>query len=296
MKNIGFVGLGLMGCSMAKNLISAGFKLHVVKGRAKKAVAEVSKLGAKLHSTPKAVAAATDAVITCLPDTPDVQEVVIGNNGLLSSKKGQLIIDMSTISPTAAQEMAAICAKKGVFFIDAPISGGTEGARDATLSIMIGGKAKGVKAAMPLFQAMGKKIVHVGGPGAGQFTKATNQIIAAGTWQAIGEGLVLAAKAGLDPAKVLEAVSAGAARCWALEVRAPSILDRHFKPGFMAKLQRKDLGIALDAGRALDVPLPGTALVHQFYNALVQEGGGDLDTSALVTMMEKLANVEIKRK
>jgi len=176
------------------------------------------------------------------------------------------------------------------------VSGGQQGAIAGTLSIMAGGDAKAVKRAMPVLEAMGKKIVHVGASGAGQFTKCCNQIICAVTWQAIGEGMALGAKAGVDPAKMLEAVSAGAARCWALEVRTPRLLDGDFQPGFMAKLQHKDLVIATQAGKSLGVPLPVTSLVTEFYAALKTAGKGDLDTSALVTIEEQLAGVEIRRK
>lgn len=296
MKKIGFIGLGIMGLPMARNLMKAGFELTIVGGHAKEAVKELQAAGAAVVATPGDVAAAAELVVTCLPDTPDVREVVAGANGILDgARPGLVVVDHSTIAPMAAREIAAACAEKSVAFLDAPVSGGQQGAVAGTLSIMVGGDGEALRRAMPVLEAMGKKIVHVGASGAGQFTKACNQIICAITWQAIGEGMALGAKAGVDPAKMLEAVSAGAARCWALEVRTPRLLDGDFKPGFMAKLQHKDLVIATDAAKRLGVPLPFTALVTELYAALKTAGKGDWDTSALVTIEEALAGVEIRR-
>jgi len=296
MKRIGFIGLGIMGLPMARNLAKAGFELTVVSGHARDAVAELRAGGAKVVSAPADVANGCELVVTCLPDTPDVRQVVIGPGGILDgARPGLIVVDHSTIAPMAAREIADECAGKGVAFLDAPVSGGQQGAIAGTLSIMVGGDTQALARATPVLEAMGKKIVHVGDSGAGQFTKACNQIICAVTWQAIGEGMALGAKAGVDPAKMLEAVSAGAARCWSLEVRTPRLLDGDFKPGFMAKLQYKDLVIATDAGKRLGVPLPATALVTELYAALKAAGKGDWDTSALVTLEEQLAGVEIRR-
>ncbi len=296
MREIGFIGLGIMGLPMARNLMKAGFKLTIVAGHAKDAVKELQAAGAAVVASPKEAAAATELVVTCLPDTPDVRQVATGADGLLAgAKPGLIVVDHSTIAPMAAREIAAACAEKGVAFLDAPVSGGQQGAIAGTLSIMVGGEAEALQRAMPVLEAMGKKIVHVGASGAGQFTKACNQIICAITWQAIGEGMALGVKAGVDPAKMLEAVSAGAARCWALEVRTPRLLDGDFKPGFMAKLQHKDLVIATDAAKQLGVPLPVTSLVTEFYAALKTAGKGEWDTSSLVTLEEELAGVEIRR-
>ncbi len=296
MSKVGFIGLGIMGLPMARNLMKAGHELVIVGGHAKQAVEELRAAGATVVASPRGVAAATKLVVTCLPDTPDVRQVVTGADGLLAgAQPGLIIVDHSTIAPLAAQELAAECARKGVAFLDAPVSGGQQGAIAGTLSIMVGGDADALKRAMPVLEAVGKKIVHVGASGAGQFTKACNQIICAITWQAIAEGMALGAKAGVDPAKMLEAVSAGAARCWALEVRTPRLLDGDFKPGFMAKLQHKDLVIATDAGRKLGVPLPVTSLVTELYAALKTAGKGDWDTSSLVTIEEDLARVQIRR-
>ena len=297
MRSIGFIGLGIMGLPMARNLAKAGFKLVVARGHARGAVEELQQAGATVAESPKKLAAAADAVVTCLPDTPDVREVVAGPDGLLDgARKGLIVVDHSTISPIAARELAAACAAKGVAFLDAPVSGGQQGAVAGTLSIMVGGDAEALERVLPVLEAVGKKIVHVGASGAGQFTKACNQIICAITWQAIGEGMALGVKAGVDPAKMLEAVSAGAARCWALEVRMPKVLDGDFQPGFMARLQYKDLVIATDAAKQLGVPLPVTSLVTELYAALKAAGKGELDTSALVTLQEQLAGVAIRRK
>jgi len=297
MKNVGFIGLGIMGKPMALNLHRAGFALTIVGGRAREAVEELRALGATVVETPREVAEVTDVVVTCLPDSPDVQEVVVGNGGVLDgAKEGLVVIDHSTISPMVAQDVAMACTQKRVAFLDAPVSGGQKGAVEGTLSIMIGGEADAVERSRTVLEAMGKTIVHVGDSGAGQFTKACNQIICSVTWQAIGEGMALGAKAGVDPEKMLQAISAGAARCWALEVRTPEVLKGNFQPGFMAKLQYKDLGIALEAGQAFGVPLAATALVTQYYRTIMEKGRGDWDTSALVTLEEDLAGVEIRAK
>ncbi len=297
MNSIGFIGLGIMGLPMARNVAKAGFKLILVGGRAKAAVDELEAAGASVVRTPREVAAEAELVMTCLPDTPDVCDVVAGPNGLLDgAKRGLVIVDHSTIAPMAARNLAGECERRGVAFLDAPVSGGQQGAIAGTLSIMVGGDPEALRRAMPVLEAVGKKIVHVGESGAGQFTKACNQIICAITWQAIGEGMALGVKAGVDPAKMLEAVSAGAARCWALEVRTTRLLDGDFKPGFMAKLQHKDLAIATEAGKQLGVPLPVTSLVTEFYCALKAAGKGDWDTSSLVTLEEELAKVQIRRK
>ena len=297
MKRVGFIGLGIMGKPMTKNILKAGFPVSVVGNRAKAAVEELRPLGVKVVNTARDVARDADIVVTCLPDSPDVEHVVTGHDGVLDgAHAGLIVIDMSTISPTVIKGIAAKAAEKGVRVLDAPVSGGQKGAIEGTLSIMVGGDAKALEECTDVLKAMGKKIVHCGPSGAGSFTKLANQIICAVTWQAIAEGLVLGAKAGVDPAKMVEAVSAGAARCWALEVRVPEVLKGNFKPGFMAKLQHKDLNIALAAGKDVGAPLPVTAIVNEFYRALVTSGGADLDTSALVTVTEKLAGVEVRKR
>jgi 2-hydroxy-3-oxopropionate reductase len=297
MKSVGFIGLGIMGKPMAKNLLKAGFSLVIVGNRSKAAVEELRPLGVEIVRSPSQVAQNADIVITCLPDSPDVESVVTGPNGILEgARAGLIVIDMSTIAPSVIKRIAAKAAEKGVRVLDAPVSGGQKGAIEGTLSIMVGGDAKALEESMDVLRAMGKKIVHCGPSGAGSFTKLANQIICAVTWQAIAEGLVLGAKAGVDPAKMVEAVSAGAARCWALEVRVPEVLKGNFRPGFLAKLQHKDLNIALAAGKEVGAPLPVTAIVNEFYRALITSGGGEMDTSALVTLTEKLAGVEVRHK
>lgn len=295
MKQIGFIGLGIMGKPMAMHLARAGFSLNIVGTRARKAVEELQQHGARVFGSAKEVAAHSEAVITSLPDTPDVLETALGKDGIMEgARRGLLYVDMSTISPAAARRIAVEMEAKGVDALDAPVSGGQKGAIEATLSIMVGGSAEAFERARPLFEAMGKTIVHVGGSGAGQVAKAANQIICAIGWQAIAEGMTLAVKAGVDPQKVLDAIGKGAARSWALEVRVPEVLKGNFKPGFMARLQYKDLKIAMDTGRDLGVPLPCTGLVTEFYKVIVGQGRGEWDTSALVTLEEDLAGVKVR--
>lgn len=297
MKKVGFIGLGIMGRPMALNLLQAGFLLNIVGRRAKKAVEELSARGASVYETPAEVARNSDATITCLPDTPDVLEVALGENGIIEgAREGSLFIDMSTISPAGAKRIASEMEKKGIDALDAPVSGGEKGAIEGTLSIMVGGDEEAFNRALPLFGAMGKNIVYVGGSGCGQIVKSANQIICTVTWQGIAEALALVAKAGVDPQKALQAISKGAARCWALEVRVPELLKGNFKPGFMARLQYKDLRIALGAASEFGVPLPCTSLVTEFYKAILERGRGEWDTSAVVTLTEELAGVKIRSK
>ncbi len=296
MRQVGFIGLGIMGKPMALNLLKKGFGLVILSSRASEAVEELRQKGAATMVSPRLVAEKSDVVVTCLPDSTDVEEVYIGPRGVMEgARPGMIFVDMSTISPTVAMKLASEAEKRGVKMLDAPVSGGQKGAIEGTLSIMVGGDAEALAGCMDVLQAMGKTIVHIGASGAGQYAKAANQIILATTWQGIAEGMVLACKAGVDPAKVLEALIGGAARCWALEVRMPLVLEGRFAPGFMAKLQYKDLGIALQEGRRLGVPLPVTAIVNEFYKTIVQTGMGELDTSALVRLTERLAGVEIRR-
>jgi 2-hydroxy-3-oxopropionate reductase len=292
--HIGFIGLGLMGKPMAKNLLKAGFPL-VVHSRSRGPVDELAALGATPANTPREVAASSDVVITMVPDTPDVEAVVSGPEGLLAGARPGLIhVDMSTISPLATRRLAALEKGAGVVMLDAPVSGGTVGAEAATLSIMVGGDEAAFHACQPVFAALGKRITHMGSSGAGQTTKACNQIMTGGIYAVMSEALVLAAKSGLDPAKVVEVLSGGAARCWALEVRAPKILKRELQPGFKASMQYKDLNIVAETARAEGVPIPITALTRELYAALLAAGNGDLDNSAVVTVIEKWAGVEVK--
>jgi 2-hydroxy-3-oxopropionate reductase len=294
MQNLGFIGLGLMGKPMAKHLLDAGFKL-TVHSRSQAPVDELAALGAQPVATSAEVARRSEGVITMVPDAPDVEAVVTGPQGLLAGAASGLIhIDMSTISPVATRRLAELEKRSGVTLLDAPVSGGTVGAEAATLSIMIGGDEAAVQRCQPIFAALGKKIAYMGPSGAGQTTKACNQIMTGGIYAVMAEALVLAAKSGLDPAKVVEVLSGGAARCWALEVRAPKLLRRELNPGFKAAMQYKDLNIVAETARAEGVPMPVTALVRELYAAMVVAGDGGLDNSAVLTVLEKMAGVEVK--
>jgi len=296
MKSIGFIGLGLMGKPMAKNLLQAGFNL-TVHSRSRGPVDELAAHGAKAARSPREVAAASEVVITIVPDSPEVEAVVAGPDGILAGAKPGLIhIDMSTISPVATRRIAEVEKQARVTMLDAPVSGGTVGAEAGTLSIMVGGDEATFNACQEVFVALGKRITYLGPNGAGQTTKACNQIMTAGIYAVMSEALVLAAKSGLDPAKVVDVLAGGAARCWALEMRAPKILKRELNPGFKASMQYKDLNIVAETARAQGVPMPVTAVVRELYAALLADGKGDLDGSAVVTVLEKLAGVEVRGK
>jgi 2-hydroxy-3-oxopropionate reductase len=290
---IGFIGLGIMGKPMARNLIKAGHSL-VVHNRSRAAVDELSKEGAKPAASAKEVAAQSEILITMLPDSPDVELVYAGENGVFAgAKTGMLLIDMSSISPIVARKLAADAQKGGMDMLDAPVSGGEAGAIGATLSIMIGGKASAVERAMPIFQALGKNIVHVGDAGAGQVTKAANQMVVGTTIAIVSEALVLAAKAGVDPAKVRQALLGGFAQSKILEAHGQKMLDRNFKPGFRIRLHEKDMKIALATGLEYGVPLMVTSQVAQMMTAMKSMGNGDLDHSGLVKFVEELAKTEL---
>lgn len=296
MKRVGFIGLGLMGKPMARNLMRAGYPL-TIHNRSRGPVDELAAEGATPATSPKEVAEQVDVVITCLPDSPDVEQVTLGSNGIIQGgRPGLTVIDMSTIAPGVAVRIADELAERDIHWLDAPVSGGDVGAQQGTLAIMVGGDEAVFQDCLDLFQAMGQNIVHVGGPGAGQVTKVCNQIIAAGTIAAMSEALVLAAKAGADVERVIEAIRGGAARCWALEVRAPQILRRELEPGFKAYMQYKDLNIVLDAGKTYQVALPVTGTVRELYTAMLAAGRGELDTSAVVTVLEDLAHVQVRGK
>lgn len=290
---IGFIGLGIMGKPMALNLRKAGFSL-VVHSRSRGPVEELVAAGATDAGSPKTVAQQSDIVITMLPDSPQVREVVLGPNGVIEGvRRGQVFIDMSTISPLVTHEVAEALSPKGVSALDAPVSGGQKGAIDATLSIMVGGPRTVFDHVMPVFQAMGKNIVHIGEePGAGQVAKACNQIVVGNTIMAVAEALTLARKAGVNVAKVREALLGGFAQSRILDLHGQRILDRNFAPGFRVRLHQKDLGIALAAGKAYGVPLFATALVHEAMGSLVAQGHADLDHSALARFIESLSGVE----
>ena len=292
MERIGFIGLGIMGRPMARNLLKAGRAL-VVHNRSRGAVEELAREGATAASSPKEVAAKSDVVITMLPDSPDVEQVVLGPEGVLEGiRPGMLFIDMSTVAPATARRIHELLSTKGVESLDAPVSGGEIGAREGTLSIMVGGPAKAHQRALPLFQALGRNIVHIGEAGAGQVTKACNQIVVALTIQAISEALILAAKAGVDPSRVREALLGGFAQSRILEVHGKRILERDYRPGFKLRLHRKDLAIALQTGRELSVPLFATAQAAALMDALLAQGKGEMDHSGLAQLLGQLAGIE----
>ena len=290
---IGFIGVGIMGKPIARNLLKAGYPL-VVHNRSRPAVEELSKEGAQAAKTSQEVAERSEVIITMLPDSPDVEVVYTSDEGILAgAKAGLLFIDMSSISPTVARKLAAEAQKRGCDMLDAPVSGGEAAAISATLSIMIGGQTAAVERAMPIFKSLGKNIVHVGGAGAGQITKAANQMIVGTTIAIVSEALVLARKAGVDPAKVRQALLGGFAQSKILEAHGQKMLEHNFKPGFRIRLHEKDMKIALEAGFEYGVPLMVTGQVAQMMSAMKAMGHGDLDHSALVKLIEELANTEL---
>jgi 2-hydroxy-3-oxopropionate reductase len=293
---IGFIGLGIMGKPMARNLLKAGYPL-VVHNRSRAVVDELNKEGAQAAGSSKEVAERAEVLITMLPDSPDVELVYAGEQGIFArAKPGMLLIDMSSISPVVARKLAGEAEKRGLDMIDAPVSGGEAGAISATLLIMIGGKPLAVERAMPIFQALGKNIVHVGDAGAGQVTKAANQMVVGTTIAIVSEALVLAAKAGVDPAKVRQALLGGFAQSKILEAHGQKMLERNFKPGFRIRLHEKDMKIALSTGSEYGVPLMVTSQVAQMMTAMKSMGNGDLDHSGLVKFVEELAKIELIQK
>jgi 3-hydroxyisobutyrate dehydrogenase len=290
---VGFIGLGIMGRGMVHNLLKAGFSICVWNRTASRAD-EFVTAGASVAVSPAELASRSDIIITCVSDTPDVQAVILGENGVIhGATPGALVIDMSTISPQSTREIAAALTERGVQMLDAPISGGSEGAARGTLSIMIGGDAAQVERAMPVFQAMGKTITHVGAIGAGQTVKLVNQILVVGNALAMSEALLFAQASGVDLRKTLDAVSPGAAGSWMLSNRGPQILNRDWRPGFTIDLQTKDVALILDAANAIGAPLPGTALIFQFYRTLQAQGLGAEGNHALIKALERLAGIEV---
>jgi len=293
-KRVGFIGLGIMGRPMAKNLLKAGFPL-VVFSRSKGSVAELVKEGALSADSSKGVAERAEVIITMLPDSPEVKEVVLGEGGVIQGvKPGAVVIDMSSINPLVTQEIARTLDVKGVKMLDAPVSGGETGAIQGTLAIMVGGEKKVFEDCLEILKAMGKNIVHVGGIGAGGYVKLVNQIIVALNIASVGEAFCLGVKAGLDPQVIYQAIRGGLAGSQVLETKAPMIFQRNFKPGFKIKLHQKDLQNALSTAKDLGVPLPLSSFVQQIFVSLRTEGRGDEDHSALATFFEKMAQVEIK--
>ena len=293
MLTIGYIGLGAMGKSIARNILKAGFPL-VVHNRSRAAVDELAAEGAEAADSPAEVAVQVDVAFTNLPDTPDVELVTLGPKGILeAAHPGLIFVDNSTIKPASARMIAARLAEKGVLALDAPVSGGDIGARNATLTIMVGGPAEAVEKVLPVFMAMGKTVTHVGEAGAGQIAKAANQIMVAAQMVAMGELLIFAQKAGADPQKVLQAIQGGAAQCWTLDVKPPRLFAGNRTPGFKASMQAKDLNIILETAREYGVPLPSAAVDAQLYNAMLQNGMGGLDNSAVIGIIEELAGVKL---
>ncbi len=293
MLRVGYIGLGLMGKSIARNILKAGFPV-VVHNRSRAAVDELVAEGATAANSPKEVAEQVDIIFTNLPDSPDVEKVALGENGILAgAKAGLIMVDNSTIKPASARMIADKLKEKGVFSLDAPVSGGDIGARNATLTIMVGGDAGALEKVMPVFQAMGKTITHVGEAGAGQVAKAANQIMVAAQMVAMGELLVFSKKAGVDPRKVVDAIKAGAAQCWALDIKPPRLFDGNRNPGFKSYMQLKDMNIVLDTAKEYDVPISGTEANTKLYQMMIDIGLGELDNSAVVGVIENLAGVGI---
>jgi len=286
---VGVIGLGIMGAPMARNLLKAAHEV-VVHGRSAARVEPLVALGARAAATPAALAAQTDAVLTSLPDGPDVELVVTGPDGVLAgAAQGLIVIDTSTIAPDSARSLAARCAEVAVGFLDAPVSGGEQGAIAGTLSVMVGGAADVFTRAQPVLAAIGRTVTHMGASGQGQMTKLVNQVIGATTLAAVAEGLTLAAHAGLDPAAVIAAVGTGAATSWQLQHLGPRMQRGDWAPGFMVRLMQKDLRLALAAAAKVGVPLPATAVVHQLLAAVEARGGGALGTQAIAQALERLA-------
>jgi 3-hydroxyisobutyrate dehydrogenase len=292
-ERIGFIGLGIMGRGMARNILKAGFPLRVWNRTASR-MDELAAEGAGPASSPGDLAFHSDIIITCVSDTPDVEQVLLGEGGVIhGARPGSLVIDMSTISPRATQRIAAQLAERHIHMLDAPVSGGSEGAARGTLSIMVGGDVIQFERALPVFQAMGTTITHLGPIGAGQTTKLVNQILVVGHALAMSEALLFAQAGGVDLRKALEAVSGGAAGSWMLSNRGPQILARDWRPGFTIDLQQKDLRLVLQEADRLGVPLPGTALIHQLYRTLQARGLGHEGNHALIKALENLAGIEI---
>lgn len=284
MEKIGFIGLGIMGKPMSIHLLKAGHKVFVLQNSA--SADALANEGAELLGSPKEVAEKSDVVITCLPDSPEVEAIVLGKDGVIEGlSKGNLFIDMSTISPATALKINKLMDAKGVGALDAPVSGGEGGAKTASLSIMVGGSQAAFDRALPIFEKMGKNIVLIGDAGSGQVTKACNQVVVGTTIQGVMEALNLARKSGVDVAKVREALLGGFAQSRILDVHGQRFLDNNFKPGFKVKLHRKDMKIALQTAEDLTVPLPGSALVAYQMDALIAKGDGELDHSALALLL-----------
>ena len=294
MTEIGFIGLGIMGKPMASHLVAAGHTVHVCD-LVEESVKHLCLLGAKACSCCKEIAQKSDIIFIMVPDTPDVEAALFGAGGVAEGlKPGSIVVDMSSISPIATKEFAKRLAAMGVKMLDAPVSGGQVGAENATLSIMVGGPLEVFNQVKPYFEKMGKNIVHIGDHGDGQTCKVANQIVVALTIEAVAEALLFASKAGADPAKVRAALLGGFAQSRILELHGERMIKHNFNPGFRIRLHQKDLNLALEAARSLGLSLPNTSLAQELFNAVAAQGGSDLDHSAMVLALEKLANHTIR--
>ncbi|MCY3734856.1 MAG: NAD(P)-dependent oxidoreductase [Gemmatimonadaceae bacterium] len=292
---IGFVGLGIMGAPMALNLMKAGYSLKVYNRSDRPGVQEVVEAGGSRAASPREAAEGSDVIITIVTDTPDVEAVILGEDGVVhGARPGATVIDMSTISPRVTREIGARLKESGVHMLDAPVSGGDVGAQNGTLSIMVGGEQAVFDDCLPVFEAMGKNINLIGGSGAGQTTKACNQIAVACTNLAMAEALMLAAASDMDVQKVLDAISGGAAGSWQMTNLGPRILKGDFDPGFMVRLQQKDLKLVLEAANDVKLALPGTSIAHQYFNIVERLGGADEGTQALIKAYEAQAGTEAR--
>ena len=293
MAKVGYIGLGIMGASIARNLMKAGHEL-VVHNRSRGIVDELAQEGATPAASPREVAEQVEFVFTNLPDTPDVELVVLGKDGIVDgAHDGLVYIDNSTIKPETARSLAETLAAKGIAALDAPVSGGDVGARNGTLTIMVGGPQDAFERAEPLFQAMGKAWVLVGDSGAGQIAKVCNQIIVGAQMASLAEALITAQKAGVDPRRVVDAIKGGAAQMWTLDVKPPRLFDGNRQPGFKAYMQHKDLGIVLDTAKTYGIPLPVTAVIQQLYTAMLEMGDRELDNSAIIGVYEALTGLTL---
>jgi 2-hydroxy-3-oxopropionate reductase len=291
---IGYIGLGLMGKPMARNILKAGYPL-VVHNRSRSAVKELVEEGAREAFSPAEVASQVDVVFTNLPDSPDVELVALGEKGIIEgAHQGLIFVDNSTIKPATARKVALALAEKGVQSLDAPVSGGDIGAQKGTLAIMIGGPSDALDKVRPLFEVIGQTITHVGDSGAGQIAKAANQVMVAAQMVAMGELLILAQKAGADPRKVIDAIQGGAAQCWTLDVKPKRLFAGNRSPGFKAYMQAKDLGIVMDTAREYGVSLPASAVNTQLFNAMLEMGMRELDNSAVIAVIENLSGISLK--
>ena len=288
---VAFIGMGTMGVGMAMNILTAGHDL-TVHNRTREKEETLAASGAKRAASPREAAADAEIIVICVSDTPDVEEIILGDKGVIhGASQGSVVVDNSTISPGATRRMAAKLAEKGVDMLDAPVSGGSEGAQNGTLSIMVGGETPAFERALPILEAMGKIITHVGPIGAGQVTKAINQIVITGTYLTMAEGLAIGMKAGLNMDKVLQAIGGGAAASWVLQNRGRNVIENDYPLGFRLSLHHKDLNIALETARELGVTLPGTALVAQMETGLLERGFGDDDISAIARVIREQSGI-----